>query len=443
MTDPDQTKQTRRARRRAERERAPEEREAESEESVEEEAEQAEASADDQESVERGDDAAAVEPGPSRAERRAAKKKKKTGQAASTAEIRDRNRRVREDAAARRREKRERGRAAAATGLDASEMVDDALARASHRATQWIRKHFTIIQWVIVLAVAGGIGWQIWSWRHGKSVAKASDVLITGVEAEHGRIGAPEDQGKADPITGVVDPRPIFATDEARLQAATQAYQEAAELRKGSGTAILAKLGLAGVYYDQGKYDEAIQTYEAVKGSELAKHDADVRLRAVEGIGLAREAKKELDAALKAFKELENSDVPGFKSLGLFHQARVLYTKGEKDKAKELVKATQEQLTKDRSPYQNAGYLDTAARELMAAIDPSTAPAAPAYSPEQLEALQEQILQDPTKLQKMLEEMGKSVPKVPDLPALPLQPSPAPGAPEAPEAPAPPGSAAP
>lgn len=423
----EETKPSRRARRRAEREA--EEREAE-----EQEAQGAEAEASDTgEDAKAGAETEEAPRAPSRAERRAAKKAKAKAEAGGTEEIRDRNQRLRDKAAARRREKRDR-EAAVARGLDAGEMVDDALARATHGATSFLRKHFNIVQWVIVLGVAGGIGYQIWSWRHGKNVAKAADALYAGVEAELGRVGAEE---PPDPLTGISDPTRVFATDEARLSEAAKKYEEAAELRKGSGTAILAKLGLAGVLYDQAKYDEAIAAYENVKGSELAKHDPDVRLRAAEGIGLAREAKGDLDGALKAFKELENADVVGFKGLGLLHAARIHYAKGDKAKAKELAKAAQEQTTKEKSPYQTAGYLDSAARELLAAIDPSTVPPTPAaaagYSPEQMDALREQILKDPTKLQKMLQDMGKSVPKLPEMPMPPMDmPQPAPPGSETP-----------
>jgi tetratricopeptide (TPR) repeat protein len=422
----DDTKQSRRARRRAERAQA--------------EADERAGGAPEPEAEGAGAEEAELESGepaeraPNRAERRAAKKQPRSSTAADTPDaIRDRNRRTREQAIARRREKRER-EAAVARGLDASEMVDDALARATHSVTTFVRKHFSLIQWVIIILIAGGIGWQIWSWRHGKTVAKASDALMGAVTVELGRVGDAAEKGAPDPLTGVVDPRPIFETDEARLRAASEQYEKAAELRRGSGTAILARMGLAGVFYDQGKYDEAIATYEEVKGSDLAKHDPDVRLRAVEGIGLAREAKNELDIALKSFKELENSEVVGFKPLGLLHQARIHFAKGEKDKAKELAKAAQEQLEKERSPYQTAGYLDSASRELLAAIDPSSAPPMPGagYSQEQLDSLREQIMKDPTRLQKMLEEMGRGIPGLPELPMLPeelpsLDPEPEPG----------------
>jgi tetratricopeptide (TPR) repeat protein len=416
VSDEDQ-KQSRRARRRAERERAAEEPEQSPETDGE------EAASEPALEAEAGEDPAQAR-APSRAERRAARKKGGV-EAGATEQIRDRNQRVRDQAAARRREKREREKAPLVRGLDANEMVDDALARATHGVTQWVRKHFTLLQWVIVIAIVGGIAWQVWSWRHGKTVAKASDVLMEGVSSELGRVGA---SPAADP--DIVERRPTFETEEARLQAAAERYAGAVEQRKGSGTAWLAKLGLAGVLYDQGKYDEAIDAYEQVKGSELAKHDADVRLRAIEGVGLAQEAKGDREAALKSFRELENSDLLGFKSLGLFHQARLHHAQGETQRAKELIAQVQEQVGKERSEFKAASYLESATRELQAAIDPASA--TPAYTPDQMEALQKQIMEDPTKLQQMLEEMGRSVPKLPEMPPLDLELEPPPEAPQPP-----------
>ena len=37
-------------------------------------------------------------------------------------------------------------------------MVDDALARGTHAATGWLKRHLNVIQWVIVAVVAGGFG---------------------------------------------------------------------------------------------------------------------------------------------------------------------------------------------------------------------------------------------------------------------------------------------
>ena len=79
--------------------------------------------------------------------------------------IRDRNKRVREEAAARRRSKREAEtrRAAPARNLDATEIVDDALARWTHVTSTWLKRHLNTLQWVVLALIVGGIGYQIYS----------------------------------------------------------------------------------------------------------------------------------------------------------------------------------------------------------------------------------------------------------------------------------------
>ncbi|MBI3202124.1 MAG: tetratricopeptide repeat protein [Myxococcales bacterium] len=376
------------------------------------------------------------------------KKRAKQEEKSATATVRDRNKRLREQGVAKRRTKRDKERhAAVAQGLDASEMMDDAFARGTHATAQFIRNNASLLQWLIVLAIVGGIGLQVYSWRSKKAAGKTSDGLMTGVDSELGRVGTES----ANPDEAAVNSRPTFATDEARLEAAAKAFAEAESAKPGSGTSILSMLGRAGVLYDQGKFDDAKALYEKVQGSELAKHDADVRLRSLEGVGLCLEAKSDADGALKVFQDLEKSDEQGFAPLGLYHQARVLFAKGDKDKAKELLTKVKEKLDKEKSPFMTDSYVEKAARELLAIIDPSTAPAGgSSYSPEQLDKMREQILKDPAKLKKMLEDMGKlkvpSMPPVPGGPGGPTDPGEAPGpAPEpAPEPdPAPPGTGAP
>ncbi|HMR07763.1 MAG TPA: hypothetical protein PKA88_18405 [Polyangiaceae bacterium] len=370
------------------------------------------------------------------------KKKKKRGAAAEDADdpskIRDRNKRLRAEAARKRRAKRERERdGAAAQGLDASELVDDALARGSHAATKWVRNNFGLLQWALLLVVGGVIGWQIYAWRTKQSLEKNSDQLIAAVEAETGLVGAPPSE---DPT---FNPKRTFASHAERLKAAEEEYRSAAKALAGKGPGILAELGLAGVLYDQAKYDEALQSYESVVGSPLAKHDTDVRFRAIEGVGLCREAKGDAAGAEKAFKELEAADSQGFVALSFFHQARLAYAAGKKDKVKELLAKSKEKAEADKSPFATASYLERASRDLLAAVDPSVARTPSSqYSPEQMDALKEQIMKDPSKLKKMLEDMQKNVkdltkdlPGPEDVP--PGAPAPAPGAPTTGQTPSP------
>lgn len=409
----------RRAKKAAEEEAAPESGESESETESEEETSEDESSeeetTDEETSDEEGDGVEDEErPAPRAAESDEARKpskaeKKRAKQARSTEEIRDRNKRMREQAASRRKGKRERERGASARGLDTSEMVDDAFARGTHAVVTFSKRHFNVIQWVIVLGIAGGIGYQIWSWRSGKTNAHASDLLMAAVNAELGQVG---EEANSDPT----ELRPSFPTEAARLEAASKGYDATIADKPGSGTAILAELGKAGVLYDMGKYAEAYEQYEKVKSSPLAKNDADVRLRATEGTGLALEAKGDLDGAEKIYKVLEQSEEAGFSTLGMYHQARLLVQKGQKDKATELLTKLNEKLSKEqRAPTTTASYVEKSARDLMGVIDPSKAPPTTSnYTPDQMQALQQQILKDPKKLQQMLKEMGQM--KAPTLP---------------------------
>jgi hypothetical protein len=107
-----------------------------------------------------------------------------------------------------------------------------------------------------------------------------------------------------------------------------------------------------------------------------------VKGRALEGLGFAYELKaqatpadgpKNLDDALKYFRELENSDVKGFKELGMYHQARVYEAKGDKDRAKELLKSLRERVSKpgEGHPFP---YLEVVTDDRLRAIDPTAIP---------------------------------------------------------------------
>jgi predicted negative regulator of RcsB-dependent stress response len=316
-----------------------------------------------------------------------------------------------------------------------------------------VRKHFNTVQWVVVLLVAGGIAWQIYSYRVDRNRENSTDALMGAVEAQRGRVPPSEGQ---DPGASPDDVRQQFPSEKARLEAAEEGYAKVGQDSDDSATAIFGKLGHAGVLFDQGKYDDALAAYDVVKTSALAEHDADVRGRVLEGIGLCLEAKKDLDAALGTFRELENKEIPGYVQLAKYHQARLLFAKGEKDKALELVKAVREKLAKDRKPGEAAGYLELATAELHRTIDPASAEApSPAFAMEELDQVREQMaalqkmlskqrgsdvteeelkemLKDPEAIQKMLTNLGQLPGKL-SSPAPSSAPAPAP-------APAPSGS---
>jgi hypothetical protein len=110
-----------------------------------------------------------------------------------------------------------------------------------------------------------------------------------------------------------------------------------------------------------------------------------VRGRALEGIGFADEllaqtdaAGKDghLDAALAAYKQLEQVDLKGFKELGQYHQARVLQAKGEKAKAIELLKDVEKRVAEPGSEHPFS-YLEYVVEDRLRALDPTALPPKP------------------------------------------------------------------
>ncbi len=330
--------------------------------------------------------------------------------AAST--IEENNRRARRARAAQRRQQKGRPRPGSALeALDATERVDDVLTRATDRLARWAQDHFNIVQWLVVAAIAGWVGFQIYSWRAGKTAAKVGTLLADAVAADYGRVGAADDDIKRD-SHGDVDARPAFPTEADRIKAATDGYQTVATERAGTPAAGLAKLGLAGLAYDQGKYDDATKLYEDVANSDLAKTDAESKGRALEGIGLSLEAKGDLPGAEKAFTAFENAEVPGFHDLAVYDLARVLHEKGDDDGAKgRLVKVVEKLSKQPTSPGGAPTYLATASRELLQEIDPKAVP-----PPSSDEALQRALQEFQKKLPPGVKRVGGGPPSAPEEP---------------------------
>jgi predicted negative regulator of RcsB-dependent stress response len=305
--------------------------------------------------------------------------------------------------------------------LAPGEMVDDAIARGMSGAGRWLRANFGVLQWVIVAGVAGGIGYAVYDNRSIKRAEAASADLIKGTTSERGRVVAGSTAKGEEDSTD--DPTPVFKSVDEKRETALASYRKVTAAHAGTGAAILARLGEAGVLLDKREWDPALTAYNDVKSSALATADVTVKGRAIEGAGLALEGKKDVDGALKAFRELDNTDARGLKELGMYHQARILYAKGENDKAKELLKGARERLKSgDSASKSSAGpgpggearpfaFLESQVDDLLKRIDPTAvvadspsaaagAPGGKGVTPENLKKLQEE-------LQRKLQEKAK------------------------------------
>nr|WP_240806634.1 tetratricopeptide repeat protein [Polyangium spumosum] len=251
-------------------------------------------------------------------------------------------------------------------------MVDDALARTASAVTKWLKANVGVLQWVVLAAIVGAGGYAFWSSRVEKKLGNASEDLFAGVSARHGLV---MEEDKRTDEEKENDPTRVFKTEAEKAQAALDAYTKVIEQYAGTGAALLARLGQGATYLDKREWDKAIEAYSSVLASPLAAADPDVKGRATEGIAYAKEGKGDLDGAMASFKELSGIDVKGYKDLATYHEARLLFAKGNKDKAKEILKPLSDKLALPSKEPEPLEYLKGAVQDLMVQIDPSAAAA--------------------------------------------------------------------
>jgi hypothetical protein len=290
----------------------------------------------------------------------------------------------------------------------------DPLIEKTAKLSEWAKENQKTVQIVGALIAAALLAVAGFMYFEHKHELEASTLLTKAVEDERAPVGeAPKDDPDKEPETKL-----MFKTHDERRDSALKKYREVQAKYPKSGAAILARLAEGSLLLDKHEPDPAAAAFTDVKGSALASADKEVKGRAIEGLGFASELKaqanaaesaKHYDAALAAYKELENTiEVRGFKEMAMYHQARVLQNKGEKDKAKELLVSLKERLNKPEDTSGNIPngppfpYLKEVAMDRLREIDPTAAPkestrTAPGGSPQLT----------PAQIRKMIEDAQK------------------------------------
>jgi hypothetical protein len=255
----------------------------------------------------------------------------------------------------------------------------DPLVRRAAAAGSWVQEHQQTFGAILAVALLGGAGFAGYTYWQEKRNGDASVVLAQGLDDDLGHISdktEDDDDTKAKPLY------PTFKTAAERRDAALAKYRDVESKYAGTGAAILARLAEASLLLDAGDAKTARADYEEVSASALAKADAEVRGRALEGIGFADEAlalgdaadkAKHLDDALATYKKLTDVDVIGFKELGQYHQARVLETQGDKAKAIELLKDVQKRVS-EPGEEDRFLYLKFVVEDRLRDLDPTALP---------------------------------------------------------------------
>lgn len=254
----------------------------------------------------------------------------------------------------------------------------DPLMERAANLNKWVKKNqrtvgIGVAAVVLALAAIGGH-----HYTEQRKEAQASAALALAVEDQQGRIGDPDKEEETDRPR---DPTPMFRTTDERRDAALGKFRDIRSKFPRSGAAILARLAEGSLLLDKGDADGAIAAFNEVRESPLGKADLEVRGRALEGSGFAYELKaahgpdgaRFLDDAQKVFRELETTDVKGFKELGMYHSARVLEAKGERDKARDTLKSLYARVTKpeEAKPF---FFLEPVVEERLRALDPEAVP---------------------------------------------------------------------
>jgi tetratricopeptide (TPR) repeat protein len=177
---------------------------------------------------------------------------------------------------------------------------------------------------VIVFAV-----WGISTWRDHKK-EDAAEAFSRAVKIYDADLITDDNPVKSDEE----NPTPRFKTDKERVDA-TIAELDALDKKFGGEVSRDALLFRAGIYYDQGRFDEAASAYTRFLDGQ---HQPSVTAVAREGLGLCHEARGKLDDALTAYQALEPKSGDYFRDRALYDQARVYLKKGDKKKASDLYK---------------------------------------------------------------------------------------------------------
>lgn len=264
--------------------------------------------------------------------------------------------------------------AEAAAAADAGPRKPDAIELAAeHRAEvaeNWFHTHRLHLLGAVAAIVLAFGGFALWEKYGHASDREAAAALVAALEAANGIVS--EDPSAFGTLPSDVE---VFATGEARATRALELFREVTGKHPGTPAAAWARLGEGSALLDLGKPAEAREAFE--KALREAGGDVTVQARAQEGVAFAFEAEGKPDQALERFQALTRVGEGAFRDLGEYHLARIYLAKGERDRAKDMLKTLVQRLReRDDDPRIGAAapYVRNQAELRLAELDPTAVP---------------------------------------------------------------------
>ncbi len=268
-----------------------------------------------------------------------------------------------------------------------AQVRESALVQRAEQAGSWAKDNRGTVLVALAVLVIGLGGWMGWRYHTDQEAQAAASLLEDAVEIADAAVIPEEEDGDdaahADaerPDTDHADDEdeaPTFPTEQARAEAALEAYRRVLSQYPDSTAAPWARLGEARALFELDHNDEARTAYEQAITEGGA--DSAVVWRALEGKGFTFEAEEHWDQALGVYQELARVDDARFEPVASYHMARMYLAKNDRERATETLRGVVDHLreAEDDEHAQDFQYVLAQAQTRLRELDPSAVPAPP------------------------------------------------------------------
>ena len=249
-----------------------------------------------------------------------------------------------------------------------ADIVEDQATERAEAATRWLAANRTKLIAAVAVAALIALGIFTASTLRHSGDASAAAALWEAMEVANAEVIEPVAEGDEEETSeGSEDSdRPTFESNEARAEAALEAFNKVHAAHEGTRAAGFARIAAGNALRQLGRNDEA---KEAFKGALAESDDDEITLRALEGIAFSDEANESWDQAVERYEEMRSVDRPGAELLADYHLARVAMLRDERETAKEKLRALLDALDEDDAP--DMPFIRDQAELRLREIDPS------------------------------------------------------------------------